>query len=264
MRPTLERAKNFEDVLITMQNQQFLNGKKALAPLPAGSPPEVLAERKALLDSLNGVPALPAGTPATAKEYGLTRPESLPEAQWNQGMADGFAAWAHKNSISPAAAREMMGIQAKAVEGQLQEQGKYVEQYWAKQQETFDATIRRDNIPADRASALVEKGALALGWNLDDPNVQNFMKSADARLGAMRHAIAIGEDTVIAPGGTERAESNPAELAASARSDPSNPLYAAYWNKGGTQSRAAHEAAVQKVNGWLQMAEDRKGKGGKR
>ena len=90
------------------------------------------------------------------------------------------------------------------------------------------------------------------------------MKSADARLGAMRHAIAIGEDTVIAPGGTERAESNPAELAASARSDPSNPLYAAYWNKGGTQSRAAHEAAVQKVNGWLQMAEDRKGKGGKR
>lgn len=252
LRPTLERQKNFEGVLMALDHASTLAGKKALAPLPAGSAPEVQAERKQLLDTINGVPSKP-------QEYGIARPADFPEAHWNQKLADSFTTWAHKHSVSPAAAKELVfDIQANAVKESLVSQAQYETQFWAGQQQQFEATIRRENIPADRANALVEKGALALGLDMNNEATKTFMKGAESRLMAMRHAIAIGEDSsgagLTANGGADR---DPAALAHSAMKDPSDPLYAAYWNRDGKYSRTDHEAAVAKVNGWFQQAEAR-------
>lgn len=250
LRPTLERQKTFEGVLMALDHANTVAGKKALAPLPAGAPPEVQAERKQLLDAINGVPAKP-------QEYGIAKPQDFPEAYWNQKLADNFTAWAHKHSVSPAAAKELVfDIQGAAVKEQLASQAQYEAQFWAGQQQLFEATLKRENIPSDKANALVEKGALALGLDLQNEQTKTFLKGADARLMAMRHAIAIGEDTagagLTATGGGER---DPAALAQSARSNPSDPLYAVYWNREGKYSRADQEAAIAKVNGWLQQAE---------
>lgn len=248
MRPTLEKYKGFEDVLLGYKNQQVMAGKKALAPLMPDAKPEVIAERKALLDSINGVPK-------EAKEYGITRPQDFPEAQWNQPMADNYAKWAHENSVSPTAAKKLMALQMESVRGAMVEQDKYVQKFYADEDGKFSATIQRENIPADRASSLIEKGALALGLDIQNEQTKNFLKGSDARLMAMRHAIAIGEDKAVTPeGGGQTGGGDPTELAKSATSDPSNPIYAPYWNKEGKYSRSAQEAAVAKVNGWYQQA----------
>lgn len=248
LRPTLERQKNFEDVLTVLQHSQVLNGKKALAPLPPDSPQPVIAERKTLLDTINGVPP-------SAKDYGITRPQDFPETQWNQPLADGFAQWAHENSVSPTAAKKLIAIQMEAVKGQLGEQQKYEQQFYVDQDKAFASALQLQGIPADRAASLIEKGALSLGLDLNNEGTKQFMKGSDARLMAMKHAIATGEDRAIPEGGgSQGADADPAGLAKQATTDPANPLYGPYWNKEGKYSRAAQEAAIAKVNGWYQQA----------
>lgn len=239
LRPTLERQKSFEDVLTVMQQQQVLVGKKALAPLPPDAPPLVLAERKALLDTINGVPATP-------KDYGIAKPADLPDAAWNQPLADGFAAWAQKNSVAPAAVRELLKLNVDTVQGQLKAQADYEAGFWQKEQQTFDGIIKRENIPADRASALVEKGAHRLGLDLNDEATKTFLKGANARLMAMRHALAVGEDSFV-QGDARATEQNPKAAADAIVHDKANPLYEQYWNRDGKFPRAVTEAARAKV-----------------
>ncbi len=248
LRASLERTKDIDGLMSVFQNQQMLVGKKALAPLPADAPDPVKAERKALLDTIQGVPPTP-------KDYGIARPQDIPEGQWDGKLADSFSAWAHKNSVSPAAAKELIGIQVAAMKENMGAQQAYEQQFYAKQDQAFAATIQRENIPLDRASSLVEKGALALGLDLNNEETKNFMKGSDARLMAMRHALAIGEDRAIPEGGgPQGADQNPAELAKDATTNPANPIYGPYWNKEGKYSRSAQESAIQKVNGWHQQA----------
>jgi hypothetical protein len=258
MKDTLSNYGKFEDALTGWQNQQVMAGKKALAPLPADAKPEVFADRKALMDTINGVPANP-------KDYGITKPADLPDGHWNQVMADKYAAWGHKYSVPPVAMKELMGEQLGTVKGQLAEQAKGEAQFWSEQDRGFQAIIQRDNIAADRASALVEKGAVALGLDITNEQTKTFLKGTDARLMAMRHAIAIGEDkAVTATGGQNNNAGDPAELANSVVRDASNPLNGPYWNKDGKYSRADHEAAVEKVNGWRRMAAEKNPPRGKR
>ena len=246
LKGTWERAKSIEDIGQSMLHSQFLNGKKALAPLPADAPAPVLAERKQLLDSLNGVPPTP-------KDYGIAKPADLPDNAWSQPAADNLAAWAHENSVSPAAAAKLMATHAEIIKGQIAEQGRYEGQFWAKEQTAFETAIRADNIPNDRASALVEKGALALGLDLSNEQTKTFMKGADARLMAMRHAIAIGEDRVVTANGGNNTVQDPKQAADDIRTNPANPLHSAYWNKDGKASRTAHDSAVEKHNEYLKM-----------
>ncbi len=248
LKPSLERTRSLEEFLTVHQNQQVLVGKKALAPLPADAPDPVKAERKALLDTIQGVPPSP-------KDYGIARPQDIPEGQWDGKLADSASQWAHKNSVSPAALKELMGIQVGAMKENMAAQQAYEAQFYTQQDQTFASAIQRENIPADRASALVEKGALALGLDLNNEQTKNFLKGSDARLMAMRHALAIGEDRAIPEGGgNQGTDQNPADLAKDATTNPANPLYGPYWNRDGKYSRSAQESAIQKVNGWHQQA----------
>lgn len=238
--------KTIDDLATTSVHQQFLVGKKALAPLPADAPAPVLAERKALMDSINGVPAAP-------KDYGIVKPADLPDAAWLPDMAEGFAKWAHENSVSPAAAKKLMALQMDTVKTQLGKQAVYEQQFWAQEQATFDSLTKADNIPSDRASQLVETGAIKLGLDLNDERTKTFLKGTNARLMAMRHAIATGEDNFV-QGDSKASENNPAELARSVMHDKSNPLYEQYWNRDGKFPRDVAEAARAKVNEWHRLA----------
>lgn len=251
LKPTLERSKSLEDFLVTFQNQNMLVGKKALAPLPADAPEAVRLERKQLIDTINGVPPAP-------KDYGITRPQDFPEEHWNQPLADKATAWAHKHSVSPAAMKELVyEINGGAIKESIASQGQYVQQFYAEQDKRFEAALKQANIPSDRAAGLVEKGALALGLDLSQEDTKNFMKGSEARLMAMKHAIAIGEDHAVTDSGTSSTGDDPAALAKDAQSNPANPLHAQYWNKDGKFSRATQDAAIAKVNGWLQIAAGR-------
>lgn len=245
------RAKTIDDIGTMDLNSRHMNGKKALAPLPPGSPPEVLAERKTLLDSLNGVPP-------DIKGYALAKPDNLPADQWSQPLADNFAKWCLDNSVSPTAAKKMIELQAQGIQAQVAENEKYVQQYHAKQQETFDAQIRQENIPQEKAGALIEKGVRSLGGDPESPEIQKLLKdSATVRLWAMHHAISIGESPSVTNSSQNSGATDPAKEAADIVSNPAHPLNAAFWNKDQKFSQTAQRAAIERRNQLLQLAESR-------
>ncbi len=242
LRPTLERQKNFEGVLMALDHAQAVSGKKALAPLPPGSPAEVIAERKALLDTINGVPK-------EAKDYGIAKPKDLPDAVWHQGLADGYAAWCQKNSVSPAAAKELMGLNLGFVQEQLKAQADGETKFWGGQQQAFEGVLKRENISPDRAAALVEKGAISLGLDITNEQTKTFLKGSDARLMALRHAIAIGESpTIQSTEGVKGVARDPSSEALDIQRNPANPDYAVYHNRDGKFSRSQVDAVKERVN----------------
>lgn len=241
LKEVLSRQKTFDDVLTVMQHQQQLAGRKGLAPLPADAPEAAKVERKALIDQINGVPPSP-------KDYGITKPADLPDNAWHPKLVENAQAWAHKYSVSPSALKELVGMNLASAKEQIAEHQQYEQQFFAKQEQDFSAQIRQDNIPAERANALVERGAKALGLDASLPEVQAILKNANVRLMAMRHAIATGEDTSPKEGGGAGAVSDAGTQASDIQHNPANPLYAQYWNRDGKFTRAQHEAAVQKVN----------------
>ncbi len=241
LRPTLERQNNVEGILQVLDHNMSVAGKKALAPLPADAPDPVKAERKALLDSINGVPK-------EAKEYGVTKPADLPDAVWHQPLADTVTAWAHKHSVAPAALKELIGANFGFVKEQMATQAKNEAAFWAKEQATFDSAITNKNIPTERASALIEKGAQAFGMDLTNPQTQIFLKGAQARLMCMTHAIAMGEDSsATGNSGDSNTGGDINDRIKEAKADP------AYWNKENKYSGADHQRAVERVNELLRM-----------
>ena len=254
LKETWSRQKTIDDLGTSTVHFQSLAAKKALAPLTGTEPKEVIAERKAHLDALNGVPK-------EAKEYGITREniaKELPENLWDQKLADGFAKWAHDNSVSPAAVKKLLNeVQLPQIRANIEAQKAYEAQYWAKEQKAFEAAIQRDNIPMDKAAALVEKGAIALGLDLSNPDVQTLLKGSIGRQMALKHAIGVAGDVTITGSEPTRAEQNPGDLANDAVRNPANPLNGPYWNKEGKYSRQAHDSAVEQVNQWRRLAAER-------
>jgi hypothetical protein len=251
--PTLSKYKNPEELVRGVANLTATVGKKGLLPLPDNAPPEVKAERKALLDSFNGVPKEP-------KDYGITREaiaKDLPESQWNQPLADGFVKWAHENSVSPAAAKKLIALQTEAVKSQLAAQEQYEQQFVQQQDKAFATVVTREGIAADKANALVEKGAIALGLDINADSTKLLLRSADARLMAMRHAIATGEDSAPRGESPDAAANDPMALASDIAHNKANPLYEAYYN----QSHPQHRSVKEKVEGYWRQAAARQAKG---
>lgn len=240
LKEVLGRQRSFEDVLTVMQNQQMLAGKKGLAPLPADAPEPVKAERKALLDQINGVPPKPT-------DYKIERPDFVPEDQWNPKLSEATSAWAHKHSVSPAALKELTDANLALVKEQLTAQQQYETQFFQKHQQAFEAQIRQDNIALDRANSLVERGAKDLGLDPANPEHQVILKNSAVKLAMMRHAIATGEDQVVTGNSAASDVNDPGKQASDIVHNPANPLYAQYWNKEGKFTRSQNQAAVEKV-----------------
>lgn len=236
---SFSKYKTDVDLFRGVANIQTFAGKKGLIPLPDNAPPEVRAERKAVLDSVNGVPK-------EAKDYGVTRPADLPEAQWDQGMADSFVKWAHENSVSPRAVKSLLDLQIGQIKTQTQAQAQYETKFFEDQAKAFDAQVRTENIPPDRANALAERGAVELGLDLEKPEHQILMKNASVRLMAMRHAMAVGEDTFVKGGDGKGLDGDPMALAQDAAHNKANPLYEPLHNS----SHPQHAMAKAKLDGW--------------
>jgi hypothetical protein len=249
MKDTLGKYKTAEELVRGMAYAQTFAGKKGLLPLPENAPPEVRAERKTVLDSINGVPK-------EAKDYGISRPADMPEQQWNQPLADGFAKWAHENSVSPTAAKKLIAVQMEAVKGQLAEQAKYEQTFFDGHAKAFESTVRTENIPLERANSLAERGAVALGLDPNKPEHAILLKNSAVKLMAMRHAIATGEDKFVTGEAQKGAEGDPLTLASDAVHNKANPLYEPLHDSGHPQ----HRMAKEKVDGWWRAAAARKAK----
>lgn len=231
-------------------NKHFA-GQKGLIPLDVNAPKEAREARKVLMDGLNGVPK-------EAKEYGLTRPADIPEKAWDAAYIDKVQAWAHENSISPGVMKKLVSdIVTPQVKASLANQEAEGTAFYNAQEQAFAAAIKVENMPLDKANALAERGATALGLDLTKQADAALLKLTSVKLAMMRHAIAVGEDSYVA-GEAERGEGQDAEaLAKDAAQNPANPLHAPLFDSKHPQ----HKMAKEKVDQWWRAAAAKRNRG---
>lgn len=249
MKDTLSKYKTRDELVRGFANATTLAGKKGLIPLPENAPPEARADRKALLDGINGVPKEP-------KDYGLTRPAEIPEAGWNQKLVDGFQKWAWERSVSPAAVKELTTMQTEAIKEQIAFQQEGERKFWEDQQKSFESTVRVESSLGglEKANALAERGAQALGFDLTRPEHQLILKNVTVRLAMARHALSVGEDSFIRGEADKGAGGDPLALASDAVHNRANPLYAPLHDP----SHAQHKEVKARVDNWWRAASAKK------
>lgn len=207
--------------------------KKAIAPLVGNEPPEILAERKAHLDTLNGVPKDPKG-------YGIARPQDLPEMFWNEEGAGKFAALAQKHSISPAAVKELLGLQIEMTRADIARGQTMDAEFYTKQSQTYEAEVQKMGGDLEKANDQALRGAQTLGI---DPKGALF-KQAAVKLAMIRACQLVSEEKMIGGESTEGKAGGERDEARRIMGDPTHPMHKAWADP----NDAGHQAARDRVN----------------
>lgn len=105
-------------------------------------------------------------------------------------------------------------------------------------------------MPRDKADALAERGATALGLDLTKPEQAGLLKYAAVKLMAVRHAVAVGEDSYVAGEANKGEGGDAMALAQDAINNKANPLNAPLFDT----SHPQHKSAKEKVDGWFRQA----------
>lgn len=241
---TLAKYKTPDELARGFANLTTAVGKKGLIPLDANASKEAVAERWQLLAGVNGVPK-------EAKDYGLTRPNDVPEQAWDAGYVGKVAEWAHKNTVSPGAMKSLLSeVVAPQVKAQLAQAETQRGDFLRQQEQLFEDQIKLDMIPRDKADALAERAATALGFNMEDPAQAGLLQYTAVKLAMLRHALATGEDSYVAGEGAKGEGGDAMALALDAVNNPANPLNAPLMDARHPQ----HKEAKAKVDTWFRQA----------
>lgn len=211
-----------------------------LPPRPAAdAPPEVHSAWRAA----HGIPETPEG-------YGLTRPESVPEAVWNAEDARAFEKWAHAEGLSPELVKKLQGFDVERMQrmaGTIQQQ----EAAKAEQMRVSEAAElgKRFGDKLDSQLSDLQSVAQASGR---DPGIFNpasdkfWGVEAVSFFGDMLKRIPRGEDGTMRNIGAPSASGAYDKTWAKAALNPSHPDYAALNNprdpRHAELTRLRHEA----------------------
>lgn len=224
-------------------NAHMMAVKKALTPLPADAPAEVVAERKAHLDLINNVPKDPKG-------YGIARPEDLPAEFWNEEGAGKFALLAQKHSLSPAAVKELLGLQLEMTRGELARGQANETEFYTQQGLAFEAAVKKQGMDLEKANDAATRGAFTLGIDPKSP----LFKNAAVRLACLRMTSLVAEDKLITGDPTNPDAGNELQQARDIMGNVQNPLHKAWADTSDPQ----HEAAKERVNELYRIDGERK------
>lgn len=224
---TFRKYPTVEALLGGMGNLSNLAGKKGLQPLPKDSPPELVAERAALMRTLNGTPEKPEG-------YGVKKPDNVPDALWDQEYVGGVLGILHKHNASPELVQELTGFDAThAVK--LHGNGEAATTAAFKKEE--EALKTWGGADLGKKLDLAKRGAASLGLDINDP----IFRNSKVVIAMAKHAEAVGEDRLISgEGGADFGKSD-REKALDIVNNPSNPLHKAFHDADHPQ----HQAAVE-------------------
>ncbi len=226
--PSLKNAKTVDDVMVQFAHANLLAGKKGLAPLPADAPANVVAERNALIRSIQGVPDKPEG-------YGIAQPADLPDALWNGAYVGEAAKILHAHNAPPSAVKALVELSVAEGRKQMAEQANYEVAFFKQQEQRIAEQFQLDGIPVEKGMDLAARTAQRFGI---DPEKNPIFKNADVVLMLQRVGVAIGEPNLVTGqvGGPEAIDNQ--ARAEDIMHNKANPEYAIYWNGGHPQNRA--------------------------
>ncbi len=237
---TFSKYKTADDFFNGMGNLAQLAGKKGLEPLPEDAPDSVKEERAALMRKLNNVPE-------TADDYGITKPDDLPDEQWNGEYVKDVLSVLHKHSASPALVKELVAIDAQhatnlGAESQAAQEAAFKAES-AKLTEAFGSEIQQKTDQAKRM-------ARTLGL---DPATDPMFRSASVVQAFANMFSMVSEDRLVSGDGGNNLGASDREKARDIVFNPGNPLYAAYHNTDDSR----HKQALDQVEAFNKRASTR-------
>ena len=241
------RYKSLDDLLRAFKERGELAGKKGLLePLDPKAGDKEKSERMELLRKVNGTPAKP-------EDFGLKRPENVPEAYWNQAAVDGVAKIMQEEGASPALAKRLLDASMADLQGRLEAQKKEQEAIFQEQDRLIRETLVKEGFDFPKGLEDAQRAARKFGLDPNSP----FLKNASIFMALSRVGRSVKEDTLI-QGATDPLDAGANLTNDQARSqaesithDPKNPLYQAYWNKdekGNHVEHKDHDKVVARVN----------------
>jgi uncharacterized protein YdbL (DUF1318 family) len=212
-RESLSKFKTFPDLVRAYDSANKLVGRKGvIMPTPESSSEEVSAFRKAL------------GVPETADGYAAaTKPPELPEGvQWNDEIAKSYFEVAHRHNVSTEAMKELIGLNMKQREFELQAHRESIEETkhkgLAHLRSQWGSDFDRNIAVAQRAAALGGVDTNSYGWR--DPEVVKLV---------VRMANMMGEDKFVGAGTSLPAgTADIRQRAMDIMRNPANPLHQRY------------------------------------
>lgn len=229
---SFKQHKNLNSFLMQHVNLQSLAGKKGLAPLPEGASQQAKDERAALLRQINR-------TPEKIEDYGIKKPDDIPDALWDSELANVVLGALHKHAASPEMVRDI---------------------FEADRQSTL-AAIARDNAAKEefKASQLNELRELWKGPEYDknmdlairaaktagiDPYKSSVFSTAEGIKMAAFYGSHISEDRLVSGDSQQHGGGSDKVRAMDIINNSANPLHVAYHDP----SNPMHEQAKSQVN----------------
>lgn len=177
-------------------------------PGEGAKPEEIAAFRKAL------------GVPDTAEGYGALRPETIPEGVWDADAEKALQSVAHKHNLTPAALKDIVGLYAGQIDGQMKMGEAQAKEFVAGETsklrgewgDSFEPNVRN-----------VVRLAATVGLDPTNP----IFQSADVVRAFHRITSMMSEDKLI-NGATVNLAVSPQEQAKDVMTNPKNPHYEAY------------------------------------
>lgn len=234
---TFSQSKNMNGLMMQMANLASLAGKKGLAPLPDGASEQAKTERAALLRQINR-------TPEKIEDYGVKKPDDIPDELWNPDLANSVLGEMHKLGASPEMVKAIFEADRKSTLTAIESQ-KAAKAEWA----ASEGKVLKDTFGADfdKKVDLAKRGARTLGLDPADPLFGN----SKLVIAMAKFAESISEDKLVSGdsdqsgGGSDRAK------AEDIINNPQNPLHAAYRSNG---AHPMYEHANKEVHKFMANA----------
>lgn len=224
----LGRYKSLDDVLRAFKERGDLAGKKGLLePLDPKAGDKEKTERMAQIRKING-------TPEKVEDFGLKRPENVPEQYWDQAHADGIAKIMYEEGASPALAKRLLDAASGQQAARLEAQKKETEAIFQEQDRLIRETLIKEGFDFPKGLEDAQRACRKFGFDPNSP----FLKNASIFMALSRVGRIVKEDTLITGSTTSLKDAEsmaPEEAGKRAESiarNPKDPLYNAYWNKG--------------------------------
>lgn len=220
--------KSIDDLLKSHKGLREVASKKGLfEPLGDKATDAEKADRAAMLRKANRTPDKP-------EDYGIKRPDAIPEAYWNSEAVSNAVKILHEEGASPDLAKKLFEAQTKLTVGTLENQKKEQAAIFEEQDRVIREALVKEGFDFPKGLEDAKRAARKYGLDPESP----FLKNASVFMAMSRAGRNLKEDTLIT-GATETLASldniSAAEAGKRAESiarNPKDPLYKAYWNKG--------------------------------